>query len=52
MKTCRIMSISKDFNRFMCNKTKNKIKISFKDVFYNVLVMKKSCKYTNKFVWR
>ena len=32
----------KDFNRFMCNKTKNKNKKTFANVVYNVLVMKKS----------
>ena len=31
----------KDFNRFMCNKTKNKNKKTFADVVYNVLVVKK-----------
>ena len=31
----------KDFNRFMCNKTKNKIKNIFVNVVYNILVVKK-----------
>ena len=31
-----------DFNRFMCNKTKNKNKKYFSNVVYNVLVVKKS----------
>ena len=31
----------KDFNRFMCNKAKNKNKNIFANVVYNVLVMKK-----------
>ena len=31
----------KDFSRFMCNKTKNKIKNIFANVVYNVLVVKK-----------
>ena len=30
----------KDFNRFMCNKTKIKIKNTSADIFYNVLVAK------------
>ena len=33
----------KDFNRFTCNKTKDKIKKNtFVYIFYNVLVVKKS----------
>ena len=31
-----------NFNIFMCNKTKNKIKKTFADIAYNVLVVKKS----------
>ena len=31
----------KDFNRFMCNKTKCKIKNTFADIAYNVAVVKK-----------
>ena len=31
----------KDFNRFMCNKTKNKNKKYFVNVIYNVLVVNK-----------
>ena len=31
----------KDFNRFMCNKTKHKNKNIFANVVYNVLVVKK-----------
>ena len=38
----------KDFNRFMCNKTKNKNKKYFATVAYNALLVKKSCKNTNK----
>ena len=30
----------KDFNRFMCIKTKNKIKNTFESLVYNVLVVK------------
>ena len=40
MKTNLIMCI-KDFNRFMCNKTKNKNKNIFVSVVYNDLVVKK-----------
>ena len=40
----------KDFNRFMCNKTKNNNKNTFADIVYNVLVVKKSCKNIKKFV--
>ena len=42
----------KDFNRFMCNKTKKRIKNTFEDIVYNVLVVKKSCKKIKKFVRR
>ena len=31
----------KDFNRFMCNKTKCKIKNTFADIAYNVAVVKR-----------
>ena len=31
----------KDFNRLMFNKTKNKIKNTFVDIVYSVLVLKK-----------
>ena len=33
-----------DFNRFMYNKSKIRIKRTFADTVYNVLVVKKSCK--------
>ena len=32
----------KDFNRFMCNKTKIRIKNTFEDIIFNALVVKKS----------
>ena len=34
----------------MCNKTKNKKKKSFADIFYNFLIVKKSFKKIKKFV--
>ena len=34
----------KDFNRFMLNKTNIKLKHTFADIVYNVLLMKESCK--------
>ena len=41
----------KDFNRFMCNKTKNKNKKHFYNV-YNVLVVKKFWQNIGEFVWK
>ena len=38
----------KEFNRFMCNKTKIRIKKTFANIVYNVLVVKKSCKSIKK----
>ena len=40
----------KDFNRFMCNKTKLKIKNTSANIFYNVLVAKEFWKNIKKFV--
>ena len=40
----------KDFNRFMCNKTKNEIKNTFADISYNASIVKKSCKNIKHFV--
>ena len=38
---------TKDYDRFMCNKTK-RIENTFGDIFGNVLVVKKSCKNIEK----
>ena len=41
----------KDFNRFMCNKTKNKNKKHFyKSIVYSILIVQKSCKSIKKLV--
>ena len=40
----------KYFNRFMCNKTKNKNKRHFANIVYNVLVVKEFCQNIKKLV--
>ena len=40
----------KDFNGFMCQRQKMIIKNTFTNVFYNVLLVKKSCKNIERYV--
>ena len=43
----------KDFNRFLFDKTKHKnLKNYFADIVYNVLIVKTSCKNTDRYVFK
>ena len=52
MKISRIMSISKILTDSCAIRQKIRIKNTFADIGYNVLVVKKSYKNIKKFVWK